>query len=187
MPGRSRVVVVMSFVALMLASCSKGEKDAAIQNLQLFDLVGALPRATVKTPKPEMVSKGNLTVGGQRRDVVFMHPPSSVTFPPITLSEGAWFEFGIGVSDEAWAKGGDGVVFSISVQKEDGKLAKVLTRHLDPQHTDADRRWLDLQIPLRQFAGQKVQIVLETQVGPAGDATFDWGGWSRPRLFVPQK
>ena len=187
MLGRSRVVVVTGFVVLMLARCSTGTKDEAIQDIQLFDLLGALPRATVKAPKPELVSKGALTVGGLRRDVVFMHPTSSAAFPPITISEGTWLEFGIGVSEEAWPKGGDGVVFSVLVRKEDGKAAKVFTQHLDPQHSNADRHWFDLQIPLRQFAGQKIQIVLETQVGPAGNAAFDWAGWSRPRLFVPQK
>jgi len=177
----------MGFLALILAGCSTGAKDEAIQDIQLFDLIGALPRAAVKTPKPEFVKKTNLTVGAQRREAIFMHPTSSATFPPITLSEGAWIEFGIGVSEEAWPKGGDGVVFSVSVKKEDGKLARIFTRHLDPQHSDEDQRWLDMQIPLRQFAGQKVQVVLETQVGPAGNAAFDWGGWSQPRLFVPQK
>jgi hypothetical protein len=187
MLGRLRAVAVVVLVALLLASCSEGAKDEAIQDVQLFDLLAALPRAMIRTPKPELVKKGSLVVGGLRRDVVFMHPTSNATFPPVTISEGSWFEFGIGVSEEAWPKGGDGVVFSVSVRKEDGKLARIFTRHVDPQHSDADRRWLDLSIPLRQFAGQKIQMVLETQVGPAGDGAFDWAGWSRPRLFVPQK
>jgi len=56
-------------------------------------------------------------------------------------------------------------------------------RYLDPKHNPADRRWVDARVDLSRFGGETVQIIFEATPGPAGDANYDWGGWSWPVLI----
>jgi hypothetical protein len=113
-----------------------------------------------------------------------MHPASTAEYPPVNLTKGSWLQFGIGINEEAWEKGTDGVVFSVSARRVDGGLVRIFSRYLDPGHVASDQRWIDVEVPLSQFAGSKVALILETGAGPKGDRTADWAGWSSPRLFV---
>ena len=45
-----------------------------------------------------------------------------------------------------------------------------------------DRAWHDVEVPLRQYAGQTITLTLETDPGPKGDTTGDWAGWESPRV-----
>lgn len=176
--------LVVTVATVAFNGCGGSPRDEAIVDVQLYELIKALPRAQVKASKPEMVSFGGFSVGGEKRDVLFMHPVSRVEFPPVKVSSNSWMEFGLGINEEAWSKGGDGVTFSVSVLKNDKKAQRIFTRHLQPQTKPEDRRWIDVQVPLKAFAGQEISIVFETSPGPNRDTTYDWSGWSHPRVFI---
>jgi arylsulfatase A-like enzyme len=93
--------------------------------------------------------------------------------------------FGIGIEDEGWAKGSDGVGFSISIRPKAGPEEAVFDRFLNPRDVPDDRHWVDATVDLSRFAGQQVDVVFRTRTGPT--STYDWAGWSNPILSKDQR
>jgi hypothetical protein len=177
-------VMLMSVLLGPYLGCGGAAPADGMKTVRMLDLKAALGAATIKAPKPEFVKVAHFSIDNQRRDVLFMHPTSSAEFPAVNLTKGSWLQFGIGINEEAWSKGTDGVDFSVSARRADGRLIRLFSRHLDPGHVATDQRWIDVELPLDQFAGSKVALILETGPGPNGDRIADWAGWSSPRLFV---
>jgi hypothetical protein len=48
-----------------------------------------------------------------------------------------------------------------------------------------DQHWHEQIVDLSRYAGQTVQITLETGPGPNGDFIGDWAGWGMPRIVQP--
>jgi hypothetical protein len=97
----------------------------------------------------------------------------------VRVPPGAQLEFGITLSPDLWGKPGcgDGVEFVVDAE-EGGRRTTLFRRYIDPKNNPADRRWLDCAVPLGQFAGRNVDLVLTTTPGPAGDFSYDHAGWS---------
>lgn len=125
------------------------------------------------------------TIDYETRLLLFQHPPSRAAYT-VTLPQQSTLAFGLGMAPEVWdAEKGDGVDYRIYVQRpnEPYKLYQVYGRYLDPKHNPDDRRWVDARVDLSRFGGETVQIIFEATPGPAGDANYDWGGWSWPVLI----
>jgi predicted RNA-binding protein with PUA-like domain len=82
---------------------------------------------------------------------------------------------------KVWDKSGDGVLFEITVDRE-----PIFSRYIDPKHNAQDRKWHDFEIDLAPYAGQTVEISLLTAPDNrrGTDTSFDWAGWSDPRIVV---
>ena len=184
MRPRSIGVVLLSALSFSYLGCGGAPSREGMRTVSVFDLKAVLGSARIKAPKPEFVKIVQMTIDKQRREVVLMHPVSSVEFPSLKVTKGSWIQFGVGISEEAWSNGTDGVVFSASIRRADGRQTKIFSRYLDPAHVTADQRWVDVEVPLSQFAGSEVAVVLESAAGPNGDRTADWAGWSSPRVFI---
>jgi len=84
----------------------------------------------------------------------------------------AGLHFGLGMDPTVWSPDkGDGVEYNVYVQRPD-----------EPYKLSDDRHWLDQVVDLSAYGGQTVDVIFEALPGPAGDANFDWGGWSTPVL-----
>jgi len=173
-------------VAASVAACGCGRaQDPAIRTIRIYDLLTALPRVTIQTPAPEFVVARAAAVGQDQRRVLFMHPTSSAEFPPIQVGEDSILTFAIGIQEEAWNKGGDGVEFTVQVRKADADQTKMLTlfsRYIDPKHNPDERRWFNVRIPLRRFAGEAIRLVFRTSPGPMNDNDSDWAVWGQPQI-----
>jgi hypothetical protein len=173
-------------VVAAVAACGSGRaQDPAIRTIRIYDLLAALPRATLQTPAPNFVQARIAAVSQENRRVLFMHPTSSAEFPPIQVGADSILTFAIGMQEEAWDKGGDGVEFTVQVRKADAAPTKMLTlfsRYIDPKHNPDDRRWISTRIPLRRFADQAIQVVFRTSPGPMNDSDSDWAVWGQPQI-----
>jgi hypothetical protein len=121
---------------------------------------------------------------GERRPVVFAHAPAAVSFPLALPAGGSFLWVSPALDPLAWDWGGDGVTFLVAVQPASGGDPVVLwERQLDPT-VDADRGWVEAQIPLTDYAGQAVTLWLITQPGPANNDAGDRAGWGQPWIIV---
>jgi len=184
MNARKIAVILLSALSLLYLGCGGTPPPEGMRTVKVFDLRAALGTAKIKAPKPEFVKATQMMIDKQRRDAIFMHPNSSAEFPPVHVTKGSWLQVGIGINEQAWTKGTDGVVFSILVRRADGQQPRIFSRYLNPANVIEDRRWVDVELPLGQFAGTDVGIVLLTAAGPNNDRTSDWAGWSSPRMFI---
>jgi hypothetical protein len=118
--------------------------------------------------------------------VLFQHPTSRITYR-LEIPQGAGLHFGLGLDPTVWSPdNGDGVEYNIYVLDpgEPNSLERVYQRYLDPKNNVDERRWVDEVVDLSAYGRRTVDIVFEALPGPAGDANFDWGGWSTPVLVA---
>jgi hypothetical protein len=126
------------------------------------------------------------TIGGETRRTIFMHPDSSMTFEHVMIPEHASFRAWIALMPEVWDKDGDGVVFRFGVS--DGRAYDPLvTRVVNPMHVTQDRQWIAVTVDLSDYAGERVDLILNTNGSPSGqplNLAYDWAVWAEPAILV---
>jgi hypothetical protein len=121
------------------------------------------------------------------RPVIFAHAPARIIFTLDLPPEPTFLWLSPALDPYAWHWGGDGVTFRVLVQSNhagnpetnlgiDVAEHVLVEQHLSPQ-IPSDLAWQELFVPLADYAGQQVHVILETTPGPAGDASADRAGW----------
>ena len=171
-------------LAIGVAACAgPSSQDDAIRTIRIYDLLRAFPRAK-REAYPGYASSGAFSVNEQVRPGLFLHPSGAVVFPPVRVSAESVLSFRIGMIDDAWEKEGDGVEFSVFVQRMSNASTKIFSRYIDPKHRTDDRRWFEEKVRLRQFGDQEIRIMLATGPGPANDFSYDWAVFGEPQIML---
>jgi len=118
---------------------------------------------------------------GDSRTVLFAHAPAEVALPLTLPDETTFLWLSPALDPQAWDWGGDGVTFAVKVRSR-GVDDLLWQRHLDPAQPD-DLGWQDQFISLAPYRGQRVELLLVTDPGPAGDNAGDRAGWGMPWLM----
>jgi hypothetical protein len=151
-----------------------------------FDFLAALPSARHSAADAKHARRDRLTIDHEPRPILFLHPPAQVTYR-VNVPERAGLHFGLGMDPAVWSPDkGDGVAYNLYVRLPDDAtvLHRLFHHTLDPKNDPHDRHWLDRVVDLSPYGGQRVDLVFEALPGPAGDASYDWGGWSTPVLVA---
>ncbi len=197
----------MLAVGLIFASCYAGfwigvnhaytllRPDAAERErfvrYRLLDLAELLPQATVTPDAPicaeatgcERVALTTFTMpqDGDTRPVIFAHAPAEIAIPLAVPAERAFLWLSPALDPQAWDWGGDGVTFAVKVRTVDGEQT-LWERHITPADA-AGRGWQQVFVPLDDYRGQAVEVLLTTTPGPAGNDAGDRAGWGLPWLL----
>lgn len=172
-------VVVVAAVAYWFWSRSGGEAVA-------LDLVAAAQTAEFRPAerKAEMFKIGPQTIGGETKPAVFTHAASRLIFKDVTVPDNGRFRAFIAVDESAWTQeASDGVLFRFAVN--DGRYDELLNQHVDPRHNANDRGWLPVDIDLSAYAGQKVELIFNTNTSlpNRGDnGAYDQAIWGAPAI-----
>lgn len=158
--------------------------DEALKSVRIYDLMVAAPRATLQIHKDSYFRVADFGVGKETRQAMYLHPTGSVQFPQVHLSSKPVLSFKIGVDERAWDQAGDGVEFSVFVNRSNDARTKIYGRYVDPKHNPDDRRWIDARISLKAFRNQDVRLTFTTGPGPADDFNYDWALWSEPEILL---
>jgi hypothetical protein len=162
-----------------------GWGDPRIVQPLAYDFISQVSEAEIVLYSYGSVESSLLTIDQETRPILFQHPSSRVIYP-MKLPEKAALQFGLGMSPDVWSPSmGDGVEYSIYIRKpsQPDTLNLVYRRFLDPKNEPMDQSWFDERVDLSQFGGENVEVIFEALPGPAGNADFDWGGWSSPVLI----
>jgi tetratricopeptide (TPR) repeat protein len=168
----------------LLAQIAAGDIDDRL----VYDFASSLPRASVESQDERFVRNSEFAISDVTRRVIFAHPTSRIAYT-LDLRQESILAFELGVDPQSWAKAGDGVTFTVTVRPDAGASGVypaeriLVSKYIDPKQNQADRRWHAFALDLAAYSGQKVTIVFETDVGPAGDQRYDWAGWGSPRLL----
>ncbi len=161
-----------------------------LARFRILSLVDELPQASYEPPEPFCPDPSTDPTGcvrvtataftmpqdGDTRQVIFAHAPARIRFVLDLPDERTFLWLSPALDPLAWDWGGDGVTFQVWVQPLDGEAQLLAERHLDPASPE-DRDWQELWIPLDGYRGQRVELILATLPGPAGDASADRAGW----------
>lgn len=166
----------------------RDNKDAtAWQTLTAVNLLHSLQtgQAVVNddaAPEPVAVRRFVMPQDGDWGDVLFIHPPASVSYRLTLPAEPVTFVSRLALAPESWAWGGDGVTF-VALVTTTAETAVTELHRIHINNDENGRRWHPLTIPLTPYTGQTITLTLTTEIGPQGDASGDWAGWEEPRLI----
>ena len=144
---------------------------------------GAPPfRARARRSKKRSKVRYQLTrVDGVRRASIAQHVTSSITYDGLQLEDSPRARFFIAVRN--WEPESHGVRFSVSVTSG-GREQQVFQRRLTPATSLQDRGWLEQEISLEEFAGQRVGVVLRADFGARADASPGYAVWGEPEILA---
>ena len=71
----------------------------------------------------------------------------------------------------------------VTVALEHGASQSMLDTYIT--NSPEDQHWHPYLLDLSPYAGQTIQLTLQTGPGPVGDFTGDWAGWGLPRIVQP--
>lgn len=135
----------------------------------------------IDTPQSHYVHTSRFELDGQRQPVLFMHPPSYVSYS-FEVPPEARLRTAAAMSPEVWNPDrGDGVLFIIRVVV-DGIEETVYYQEIDPKNWIEDRHWHDVDVDLSPYAGQTVTLLFITY--PLETSDWDWAGWRMPVVLV---
>lgn len=130
-----------------------------------IDLVTHLPKATQLRPSPETFHTADIRLAGESKRSIYAAEPSRIIWEEVVPDRG-WLQVSLGVREEAWTREGSGVLFLVGVSHE-GRYEELLSIVVNPYSNAADRQWLPILLDLAPWAGQRVELILNTRVAHA--------------------
>lgn len=173
---------------LLVPLRSFGSEIAQRQVESIDHVLSLLPlpvRTIFETKDAPEIRTANETLQGSTLRAFFQHPASRIIIPQIEILSHTRLVFAIGLADEGWQQGSDGVGFHVSVIRGE-ETVPIFDRVLDPAKRLADRGWQRAEVSLDRFAGSSVALVFETDGGPAGHREYDWAYWGEPHLVATE-
>ncbi|MBN1423328.1 hypothetical protein JXA88_02120 [Candidatus Fermentibacteria bacterium] len=169
-----RCTVISALAATLLGvACTKERQVITIP------LIDELPRAKISAKQPSFVSESVLNVGGDTRKCIFMHPVSTARFDLVVPAK-AKLSFAVGMPQDVWNKPGDGVTFHVSIADGTSDPTVAFSRYVNPKAVNEDRVWLEAEVDLSLYEGQRVSLLLATDSGPSDHPGWDFAGWADP-------
>lgn len=142
-----------------------------------------IEQAFVNALRPEATYQTFRSIDGERFDVIFQHPPSSLTwqfnlpekYESILLNTGLLIDIP-GRYDTAAS---DGVLFQVTVAFE-GKKKQKLYKFILPR--EIGQGFELIQIDLSEYAGEAIDLTFTTSPGldENAHAKYDWAMWLKP-------
>lgn len=125
----------------------------------------------------------DVTLDGVTKKAIAAPPNSRITFH-VRVPDDGWLRVSLGLKPEAWTTEGNGVHFYAGVS--DGRVFEPLfTQTVNPFANTSERRWIPVMVDLSAYAGEEMDIILNTVASGPGVAPDDRGDmplWGAPEL-----
>ncbi len=180
--GANRLVVAALVVLVVVVSVGLARQ----RDVVLVDLASRFPQAEKRT------SMGSLHEGfalfdfptvGVVEPCILALPSSRITWPVEIGPTGAMLSVRVGLRRDVWTLDGDGAVFRVGVATARG-YEELRRESLDPAHYERDRRYALWRFDLTRFAGERLNVVFNTEPGLSANAVNDAALWCAPRLLA---
>jgi hypothetical protein len=123
------------------------------------------------------------TLAGDAKRAIAAPPNGRITFR-LRVPDDGWLRVSLGMKPESWDKEGNGVLFFAGVS--DGRsFEKLFEQVLNPHANPSERRWIPVAVDLSAYAGEEIDIILNTRASPAGqpeDTRNDLPLWGAPTI-----
>jgi hypothetical protein len=125
----------------------------------------------------------DFTLAGETKKAIVAPPNGRLIFH-VKVPDDGWLKVSLGLKPEAWTVEGNGVYFYAGVS--DGKaFEQLFTQTLNPYANPPERRWVPVTVDLSAYAGEQVDLILNTVAsGPGGppDERGDMPLWGAPEI-----
>src|SRR5215471_16707064 len=144
------------------------------------DLIALFDQAA-KKPSPTVFQVVDATLAGETKKAIAAPPNGRITFH-VRVPDDGWLRLSLGMKPESWDKDGNGVLFFAGVS--DGRtFEKLFEQVINPHANPSERRWIPVAVDLSAYAGEEMDIILNTRSSPAGqpdDPRNDLPLWGAP-------
>jgi hypothetical protein len=109
------------------------------------------------------------TLAGETKRAIAAPANGRIIFR-VRVPDDGWLKVSLGVKPEAWDKEGNGVYFFAGVS--DGRaFEELFNQTVNPFANASERRWIPVTVDLSAYAGEEMDIILNTRAsGPNGPA-----------------
>ena len=125
----------------------------------------------------------DVTLAGETKRAIAAPPNGRIIFR-VRVPDDGWLKVSLGLKPEAWTVEGNGVHFYAGVS--DGRaFEKLFDQTLNPFANPSERRWIPVAVDLSSYAGEEMQIILNTVVSGPGVPADDRGDmplWGAPEV-----
>jgi len=146
------------------------------------DLIALFDQAT-KKPSPSVFQVVDANLAGDSKQAIAAPPNGRITFH-VRVPDDGWLRVSLGMRPESWEKEGNGVLFFAGVS--DGRsFEKLFEQVLNPHANPSERRWIPVAVDLSAYAGEEMDVILNTRASPAGqpeDTRNDLPLWGAPMI-----
>ena len=184
MKGNRSLFIVVGVVAVLIAGWWffwRGGSSHAVSLIERFDSADKRPN------DPGLFAVEDVTIKGETKKAITIKPTvgTRITFKTRVPDDG-WLRVAVGLKEEAWTLEGDGVRFMALVS--DGRASdELFIQDVNPFANQNDRRWIPVMVDLSAYAGEDVDIMLNTYGSPpgrAGDVRNDLAVWGTPEIVI---
>jgi hypothetical protein len=123
------------------------------------------------------------TLAGETKKAIAAPANGRIIFR-VRVPDDGWLKVSLGVKPEAWDKEGNGVYFFAGVS--DGRaFEELFNQTVNPFANASERRWIPVTVDLSAYAGEEMDIILNTRAsGPNGppDDRGDLPLWGVPEV-----
>ena len=123
------------------------------------------------------------TLGNETKKAISAPPDGRITFH-VKVPDDGWLKVSLGMKPESWTIEGNGVHFYAGVS--DGRAFEVLfTQTVNPFANPSERRWIPVTVDLSAYAGEEMDIILNTVASGPGvppDGRGDMPLWGAPEV-----
>ena len=130
------------------------------------DLISQFPQAQKAGGDYTVV---DASLAGESKQAIAAPPNGRLTFH-VRVPDDGWLHVSLGTKPESWDKDGNGVLFFAGVS--DGRsFEKLFEQVLNPHANTSERRWIPVAVDLSAYAGEDVDVILNTRAGKDAGAT----------------
>jgi hypothetical protein len=123
------------------------------------------------------------TLAGDTKRAISTPPNSRIIFK-VRVPDDGWLKVSLGIKPESWDKEGNGVYFYAGVS--DGRsFERLFEQTLNPFANPSERRWIPVTVDLSAYAGEEMEIILNTVASGPGlppDDRNDLPLWGAPEI-----
>ena len=156
-------------------------KEALQQERVAYDFLSHVHEAKIDMPQPQKENthyRQVKEINGDKRQILLMFPPAEARFQNVSIHPASTMRFAVGLVSQPSCSAPNR--FEVWITSQGGESRRLFDRDVDIQRNLRDRTWLEAEIKLEPFAGQRVEILFKSfQTGPQG---CDWIAWADPRI-----
>ena len=150
---------------------------------------GSAERIDLLTQYDQAVRKGgdfavvDATLAGDTKKAIAAPANGRIIFR-VRVPDDGWLKVSLGLKPEAWTIEGNGVHFYAGVS--DGRAFEPLfTQTVNPFANPSERRWIPVTVDLSAYAGEEMEVILNTVASGPGAQPDDRGDmplWGTPEI-----
>ena len=150
---------------------------------------GSAERIDLLTQFDQAIKKGgtftvaDVTLAGETKRAIVAPANIRITFR-VRVPDDGWLKVSLGVKPEAWTIEGNGVYFYAGVS-DTRAFEPLFNQTLNPFANPSERRWIPVTVDLSAYAGEEMEVILNTVAsGPGGppDDRGDMPLWGTPEI-----